>query len=75
MLLDWIALFIGTIGTFLWARNGAYAKYAGIFWLISSFFWCAYAYIDHQTALGGRDLLSVSLYLYAIYKQFLEKRL
>lgn len=66
--LDNIALVTGTIGTILWAHNGIGVKYVSVWWLVSSFFWVAFAYRKDLTALGIRDLISVSLYLYGFYR-------
>lgn len=62
--LDWLALFIGTIGTVLWAHNGRWAKYAAVYWLASSVVWMAFAWLQGLPALGVRDAISTALYVY-----------
>jgi hypothetical protein len=66
--LDWLALAIGTVGTVLWAHNGAWAKYAAVFWFVSSIFWVAFAYTTNGTALGIRDGISIALYMYGAWR-------
>ncbi len=66
--LDWVALTLGTIGTALWAHNGAWAKYASLWWLASSLAWISYAYTTQLMALGVRDLIAVVFYLYGGYR-------
>jgi hypothetical protein len=71
--LDWAALGVGTIGTILWAHNGKWAKYAAIWWLASSILWIWYASLNNLAALGARDLISVSLYVYGGWRWLLAK--
>lgn len=66
--LDWLALLVGTIGTVLWAHNGKLAKYAAVWWLVSSVLWMLFAYLKGLPALASRDLISVLLYLYGGYR-------
>jgi hypothetical protein len=62
--LDWIALAIGTVGSFLWAQNGESAKYASLWWLCSSLLWIAVSYVKGLPAVGARDMIGVSMNLY-----------
>ncbi|MCC5612417.1 hypothetical protein LC612_38355 [Nostoc sp. CHAB 5834] len=72
--LDWLALAIGTIGTCLWAHNGKGAKYAAVFWMVSSLLWMTFAYFKGLPALGARDLISVLLYAYGGYRWLFHKK-
>lgn len=72
--LDWPALVVGTIGTILWAHNGRGAKYAAVWWLVSSLLWMLFAYGKGLPALGTRDLISVVLYLYGGYRWLFPKK-
>lgn len=73
--LDWLALAVGTIGTVLWAHNGAWAKYAAFWWLASSLLWIGYAYLKGLPALGARDLISVTLYIYGGWRWVLQRKM
>ena len=66
--LDWLALVVGAIGSFLWAHNGQSAKYASVWWLLSSVLWIVFAWLHGLTALGMRDVLGVSTTLYGCYR-------
>ena len=66
--LDWLALLVGAVGSFLWAHNGASAKYASVWWLVSSLLWVVFAWINGLAALGLRDVLGVGLTLYGCYR-------
>lgn len=66
--LDSIGLVVGTLGTIFWAHNGKMAKYAAVLWFFSSVLWILFAWKNHLTALGARDAISVSLYLYGGYR-------
>lgn len=71
--MDWMALAVQTVGTVLWAHNGRGARYAAVWWLLSSLLWIYFAYANGLTALGARDLISVALYLYGGYRWLVEK--
>jgi hypothetical protein len=66
--LDWIALLFGAIGSLLWAHNGRSAKYAALWWLLSSLLWMAFAWLNGLPALGMRDAVSVAATLYGCYR-------
>jgi len=66
--LDWIALLVGAVGSLLWAHNGRSAKYASVWWLVSSLLWVAFAWARGLPALGLRDLVGVSVTLYGCYR-------
>jgi hypothetical protein len=66
--LDWLALLVGAVGSFLWAHNGPSAKYASVWWLFSSLLWVVFAWLNGLAALGVRDVLGVGLTLYGCYR-------
>jgi nicotinamide riboside transporter PnuC len=66
--LDWIALVVGAVGSLLWAHNGRSAKYASLWWLLSSLLWIVFAWTHGLAALGVRDLLGVGVTLYGCYR-------
>jgi hypothetical protein len=66
--LDWMALLVGAIGSFLWAHNGPSAKYASVWWLCSSVLWIVFAWLHGLAALGARDFLGVCVTLYGCYR-------
>jgi nicotinamide riboside transporter PnuC len=66
--LDWLALVLGAIGSVLWAHNGRRAKYASVWWLVSSLLWIVFAWLNGLPALGLRDVLGVSVALYGCYR-------
>ena len=66
--LDWAALAVGTIGTILWAHNGAWAKHAAVWWLASSCLWAWFAYANGLPALGIRDAISILLSVYGAWR-------
>jgi uncharacterized membrane protein YfcA len=66
--LDWLALFLGAVGSVLWAHNGRWAKYASVWWLVSSLLWIVFAWLHGLPALGLRDFLGVSIALYGCYR-------
>lgn len=66
--IDWLALALGTIGTVIWAHNGSWSRYAAVLWLASSILWLIYAWLNGLPALGGRDAISIALYVYGGYR-------
>jgi hypothetical protein len=72
--LDWIALAVGAVGSLLWAHNGRSAKYAAVWWLVSSLLWIAFAWLHGLPALGIRDLLGVGVALYGSYRWLQPRR-
>ena len=66
--LDWLALLVGAVGSFLWAHNGRSAKYASVWWLFSSLGWVMFAWLNGLPALGVRDALGVGSTLYGCYR-------
>ena len=66
--LDWMALLVGAVGSFLWAHNGRGAKYASVWWLVSSLMWVVFAWLQGLPALGARDALGVSSTLYGCFR-------
>lgn len=72
--LDYVAVAIGTLGTVFWAHNGSWARYAAILWLVSSLFWIFYAWLNGLPALGLRDLVSVSMYVYGGWRWLRPKQ-
>jgi hypothetical protein len=68
--LDWLALALGTVGSFLWAQNGAWAKYSTLWWLASSLLWIVVSYIKGLPAVGARDMIGVALNLYGMWRWF-----
>jgi hypothetical protein len=66
--LDWLALVVGAIGSLLWAHNGQSAKYASVWWLLSSVLWVVFAWVHGLPALGARDALGVGSTLYGCYR-------
>lgn len=71
--LDWIALVVGAVGSFLWAHNGRCAKYASLWWLGASLLWIAFASTRGLPALGMRDLLGVATTLYGCWRWLLPR--
>lgn len=66
--LDWLALAIGAVGSFLWAHNGESAKHASLWWLVSSLLWIAFAWLHGMPALGVRDVLGIATAAYGCYR-------
>lgn len=66
--LDWLALLFGAIGSLLWAHNGRGAKYAALWWLLSSLLWIAFAWLNDLPALGARDALTIAATLYGCWR-------
>jgi hypothetical protein len=66
--LDWLALVVGAVGSLLWAHNGRSAKYASVWWLLSSVLWVVFAWVHGLPALGARDALGVGSTLYGCYR-------
>jgi hypothetical protein len=66
--LDWIALGVGAVGSLLWAHNGRSARYAAVWWLVSSLMWVVFAWHSGLPALGARDVLGVGSTLYGSYR-------
>ncbi|HXD42962.1 MAG TPA: hypothetical protein VN649_20520 [Ramlibacter sp.] len=66
--LDWIALVFGAVGSLLWAHNGRSAKYASLWWLLSSLLWVAFAWVQGLPALGVRDAVGVGSTLYGCFR-------
>jgi hypothetical protein len=66
--LDWMALVVGAVGSLLWAHNGPSAKYASLWWLLSSILWVVFAWIQGLPALGLRDAVGVGSTLYGCYR-------
>lgn len=66
--LDWLALAVGAVGSFLWAHNGESAKHASLWWLVSSLLWIAFAWLHGMPALGVRDMLGIATAAYGCYR-------
>lgn len=66
--LDWLALLVGAVGSVLWAHNGRLARYAAVWWLVSSVLWVVFAWLNGLPALGVRDVVGVSVALYGCYR-------
>lgn len=72
--LDWMAMVVGAVGTLLWAHNGRSARWAAAWWLTSSLLWLSFAWAKGLPALGARDLLSTTLYLYGGWRWLMKPR-
>lgn len=66
--LDWVALAIGAVGSFLWAHNGEWSKHASVWWLASSVLWIVFAWLNGMPALGVRDVLGIAAAVYGCYR-------
>jgi hypothetical protein len=66
--LDWTALVVGAIGSLLWAHNGPNARYASVFWLLSSLLWMVFAWVSGLPALGVRDMVGFGTTLYGCFR-------
>jgi hypothetical protein len=58
-LIQWLAFGIGAFGSLLWAHNGRWSKYAGLFWLAGSLLWIWFAHLSGMPGLAARDAIAV----------------
>ena len=65
--LDWIAFATGIVGTALWAHKGAWAKWASVWWLVSSIAWLAFAWQQDLLALVLEMILTCALVGYGVW--------
>lgn len=66
--IQWSAFVVGTVGSILWAHNGAWAKYAGAFWLVASLLWVWFARLSGVPGLAARDLVSILTALWGAWR-------
>jgi hypothetical protein len=61
---DSVAPVLSTMGSILWAHNGRFAKYTGLFWLLASLVWLVFAIYTKNLTLGGCQVFNILLTLY-----------
>jgi hypothetical protein len=70
--LEWIAFFLGTVGTIFWATGRKFKgkSLEGWFWLASALVWIAFSIKESKYGLVARDLLGAMIYCWGIARAF-----
>ena len=67
-LIQWLAFSLGTTGSLLWAHNGPWSKYAGVFWLGASLLWICFARLSGMPGLVARDMVGLGVTVWGIWR-------
>lgn len=66
--IQWLAFGLGSVGSVLWAHNGAGARYAAAFWLAASLLWLCFAKLSGLPGLAARDAISLATGLWGVWR-------